>query len=256
MKNKKLISILLFVIVITTLFVPLFSFNTSAEDVHEYVSGDCCYLNNPLTLLNPLEEDGELIFNVNFVTLYDDQSYIGMVFAKNTTTAFVHEILAFIRPDNSYKIVYQQGVGPAEVSDLYYRLIQFTSDVSDPVLNVWLDINAMYVNSDYVDYFYYGSDDGWNFGFSSGYDAGYEKGYSQSTIDSYNEGYAEGYAVGTSEMFGLNMLGDTLSAPVDALNNFTIYTTSNGFEVTLWGVLSAVIGAGLFIWFIKMFAGG
>ncbi|MBO5947720.1 hypothetical protein J6Q66_02660, partial [bacterium] len=76
----------------------------------------------------------------------------------------------------------------------------------------------------------------------------------------YQEGYKDGYDSGlnssASSSLGANLLGDTLSAPINALNSITIYQSSSGYNVTLWGILSTIIGASLFIWFLKMFAGG
>lgn len=80
--------------------------------------------------------------------------------------------------------------------------------------------------------------------YSSGYDAGYPIGYKL------------GYDVASASVLGKNLLGDTLLAPVRALDSIVLYTSSNGFRVTLWGVFGTVVGVSLFIWFMKMFLKG
>lgn len=72
----------------------------------------------------------------------------------------------------------------------------------------------------------------------------------------YNDGYIDGYDVGSSQTFGDNMLGETLAAPFNALNSFVLYESTNGFQVTLGGVVGAVIALTLFLAFLKIFAGG
>lgn len=103
--------------------------------------------------------------------------------------------------------------------------------------------------------------EGYDQGYAEGYQSGYSSGTSSSAItqarqEGYNEGYAAGRNSTDSENLGQNLLGDTLSAPMDALNDFTLYESSSGFEVTLGLVLGGVISLTLFIAFLKIFAGG
>lgn len=90
---------------------------------------------------------------------------------------------------------------------------------------------------------------GYEVGFDEGYRVGYEVGFADNT----------GGGGGSSEdsaNLGKNLLGDTLSAPMRALNNFVLYESDSGFEVTLGGVVGASICLTLFISFLKIFAGG
>lgn len=103
--------------------------------------------------------------------------------------------------------------------------------------------------------------EGYDQGYAEGYQSGYTSGTSSSAIESarqqgYNEGYSAGRLSTDSENLGQNLLGDTLSAPMDALNSFTLYKSSSGFEVTLGLVVGGAISLTLFIAFLKIFAGG
>lgn len=65
------------------------------------------------------------------------------------------------------------------------------------------------------------------------------------------EGIEEGRNFTGSQNLGANLLGDTISAPFEALDNFVIYG-----HITLLDVLGACISLSLLIAFLKMFAGG
>lgn len=121
-----------------------------------------------------------------------------------------------------------------------------------------------------------GLNEGYDLGFSAGkysdaakdlwYQDGYDRGFtvgvnSQDAKDLwYQDGYDTGYYQGRnstdSENLGHNLLGDTLSAPMKALNQFTLYESSSGFTVTLGLVVGGAISLMLFIAFLKIFAGG
>lgn len=98
------------------------------------------------------------------------------------------------------------------------------------------------------------------------YDQVYQDGFSAGVNSSeaedkwyqsgYNEGLSDGRASTDSANLGENLLGDTLSAPMDALNSFTLYESSSGFKVTLGLVVGGAISLTLFIAFLKIFAGG
>lgn len=98
------------------------------------------------------------------------------------------------------------------------------------------------------------------------YDSVYNQGFvagveSSEARDKY---YSEGYDVGlqdglqssASSSLGSNLLGDTLSAPMRALNSFVLYTTPSGVSISLGLVLGSAISLTLFIAFLKLFAGG
>ena len=60
--------------------------------------------------------------------------------------------------------------------------------------------------------------------------------------------------------FGYNLIGGVLSAPFAFLSEFTLveWTTNSGafVSISLGEVVSAAIGVALFVWFLKLFAGG
>lgn len=104
-------------------------------------------------------------------------------------------------------------------------------------------------NKYYHDGYYYG----WSDGFIYGYD------YADNT-DDYDRGYQDALDDIDSGEFGKNLIGATLNAPLEALADFNIvsWTTANGrtINISIMTVLSGIIGLCLFVWFLKMFAGG
>lgn len=76
----------------------------------------------------------------------------------------------------------------------------------------------------------------------------------------YEAGYQQGAADIDSGEFGKNFLGAVFSAPFEMFNDFTLieWTMPNGavVSVTLATVISAAVGVTLFIWLLKVFAGG
>lgn len=92
--------------------------------------------------------------------------------------------------------------------------------------------------------------------YAEGYNYGYELGLTQGYNQGYDDGFDDGNSAGESASFGKNLLGETLNVPINALNGFVLFTAPNGHDVTLGGVVGAVIGLSLFIMFLKIFAGG
>lgn len=84
----------------------------------------------------------------------------------------------------------------------------------------------------------------------------FNDGYAQGNEDGYNDGYNRGYNKASSEVFGETLLGDTFNMPLNALNNWVLFETSTGLEVTMGGLFTAVIALAVLIIFLKMFAGG
>ena len=109
-----------------------------------------------------------------------------------------------------------------------------------------------------------GRDDGLNEGIALGYNAGYEKGHIDGVASGKGQGYTLGYVVGyddgydvgvteqQSALLGKNLLGDTFSAPINALNDFGLVTLPSGQVITLGGLLACVIGLALFLALIKI----
>ena len=99
-------------------------------------------------------------------------------------------------------------------------------------------------------------------GYDNGYAVGYNDGYSENIFyaDAYNDGYYDAVSEVKSGDFGRNFLSGVFTAPLKALENFTLvsWRTQSGttISISLITILSAIVGLSLFIWFLKMFAGG
>ena len=74
--------------------------------------------------------------------------------------------------------------------------------------------------------------------------------------EGYQSGFVDGQNASQSSLFGQNLIGDTLSAPMRALNSFLLFESPSGVQVTLGMVFGSMIGLVLFIAFLKLFAGG
>lgn len=118
-----------------------------------------------------------------------------------------------------------------------------------------------------------GSEKGYQDGYDAGLGVGYDRGYSVGYGEGMNVGagvdlealqrewYDKGYDQAEtdlldSETWGGNFLGDIFSAPMIGLSQFVLFEAPNGLQVTLGGVVGAVIGMILLVTFLKFFAGG
>lgn len=91
--------------------------------------------------------------------------------------------------------------------------------------------------------------------FLSGY-MGYVNEFLPEVTDGlYDDGFEAGKNVGESNVFLGGIFGDFFKGVTDAINNFTLFVYDNQ-AVTLGIVFSAGIGIALFIWILKIFAGG
>lgn len=149
-------------------------------------------------------------------------------------------------------------------SDIYsgsHSATQITSALTGVTEFICYPVQSSYTSD--ITYYYT-----WNiflgnfFSYNSVYQDGFNAGVQSDTAKDlwYTQGYDAGLEHGLnsdqSQSFGANLLGDTLSAPMRALNQFVIYESSSGFIVTLGGVIGAAISLTLFIAFLKIFAGG
>lgn len=153
-----------------------------------------------------------------------------------------------------------------EVAATYYSVATylFSQKVYSPY-EFYQGFKASY-NLGYADAERYAYQYGYEEGHTDGYTEGFEAGVSQGETNNknYEDGYSDGRTDALGEVssgdFGRNFLGGIFTAPIDALREFTIveWTTENGVEVTitLMTFFSAVIGVMIFVWFLKMFAGG
>lgn len=109
-----------------------------------------------------------------------------------------------------------------------------------------------------------GYDYGYNRGETDGFAAGQKVGYEAGLKAENNEAFQNGYNKAVSEIdsgeFGRNFLANVFNAPMHAMNEFVIasWQTPGGdtMHITLGLVLGSVIGLMIFVWFLKMFAGG
>lgn len=121
--------------------------------------------------------------------------------------------------------------------------------------------------------FYYALENSYDWLYDQAYDDAYTDGYYKGVEDGRNEvinefegntDFEKGYNAAVREIedgdFGRNLLGGIFSAPIDALREFTLveWVTESGVEVSidLLTVFSAFVGVSLFVWFLKLFAGG
>lgn len=119
-------------------------------------------------------------------------------------------------------------------------------------------------NTGYEEGYYVGYDDGYTLAYDVGYEdgkvTGYYSGYTSGSADGYNKGYDAGINEQQSEILGKNLLGETFSAPIEALGKFKIiqWQSQDGdiVAISMLDVVSAALGVTLVMWFLKMFAGG
>lgn len=250
MKNKliKIISILSIVIVLAT--VSIFP-ASAADDYSDYLGYWMISetVNFPNSALDTVIDGIEVVNNYNGIDM------------------LITKIIIPAGEGNRALIYY---VGTAQESNYMaygqLRNVWYTSRTINVLscnqsLANFLDSYAVKLNAN--------NSDEYNQGYEAGYNAGYNYGYSQGQIfgnasgyqDGYDTGYNQGYDEGVSstgsQQLGKNLLVDTLTAPMNALNEFVLYESSDGlFEISLGDIVGGVIAFSLFIAFLKLFAGG
>ena len=146
----------------------------------------------------------------------------------------------------------------SENQDTYYHPLAFANGYFAGQME-----NGTYsdgYNTGYTTGYNTGKNEGYVIGHNDGYDAGYEAGFEVSYDSGYTDGYNEGVNTTDSANLGKNLIGETLSAPIEGLKQFKLinWVTENGktISISLLSVLSAALGVTLVIWFLKLFAGG
>lgn len=89
-------------------------------------------------------------------------------------------------------------------------------------------------------------------GYAQGEQVGLQTGYD----NGYNSGYNVGFEVAAQRDFGADIIGETLSKPMEMLRDFTIVRLPSGIDITLGHVASALIALVLVLAFLKIYAGG
>lgn len=167
------------------------------------------------------------LYNSSFVHAYSIQYWVGTL--NGRPLSYLENIRDEINGTNI----------PVD-SNMYLYFAFSTSAVYPDLLNEFMfNTTVLHPNAFYR-------------GLTNGIEASYEQGYEQGKIDGIN-------TIKDGE-FGEQFIGSVFRAPFDALRNFTLvewqYNNGTTFTITLATVVSAGIGIALFIWFLKLFAGG
>lgn len=117
-----------------------------------------------------------------------------------------------------------------------------------------------------------GSEKGYQDGYDAGLGVGYDRGYSVGYEDGMSaavgvdigtlqrEWYDKGYDQAETDLldgtWASGFLRDIFKVPFAGLNGFVLYEAPNGVQVTLGGILGAIISVSLLVMFLKFFAGG
>lgn len=273
MKNKKILSVILLVVVISTLFVPLFSIGASAVTYPIYpvsIPTD--------SILRSFDGFCSLGIYNSETNTFDNlfyQNASGVV--ETNVDGFSSSLLDSMayRPIDQYgqygEPLYITLSLVCQYSSIYLNDVLYSISIGN-VLSIELDTTptALYFGADsssYIDNVFerctYNIQIYLGTGENVAYDEGYQQGYVDGAEANYEEVYQLGYDAGVnatdSSKFGHNLLGETLGAPIKALNNFTLYEytmLNNTYQITLGHVVGGVIALTLFIAFLKVFAGG
>ena len=219
-RGRKILAAFLLVVVICSFF----TISSSAADTY-ILSGTRLISSNPTLALGDLPAlDGLMFVNTGsgYMTcslLSNGQKFLGIALYD-----------PFVSGANTFNgvLVYDRQFGWANQD---YRLVDFGTGVSvdQTTYNWWIN------NSSPVD------DAAYQSGFLAGFEAGQNSVSDRVYQDGYDAGFSDGLSSSDSANLGHNLLGDTLSAPMKALNSFTLYQSASGFDVTLGGVVGAAI---------------
>ena len=239
--KKKLLPKIASVILLFGVFLSLIPLTASAADTT--LTGTRLMSSNP-----DVDSLGVVQGNVGLRFLTSDTGLYGVTFQSNGQR-FLGIDTIDLDIAGPYPVagivVYEKQFGWV---DQEYRLLNFGTgvSVSEHVYN-WIINNSTSVDDS---------------SYQSGYLAGLEVGLNSSDKRDqyYQEGYDEGFEDGlnstSSSAFGQNLIGDTLSAPIRALNSFVLFTSPSGVNVSFGMIFGSLIALILFIAFLKMFAGG
>lgn len=248
MKNKliKILSILSIVIVLASSFVISAS---AAEDYSDYL-GYWTLLEDPN--LPPSDVDVQ-IDGFEFVNMINGVD--GIITQINITPGDGNRTFIFSgKGDYSY-------LAYGELRQAWFCSRTINVITCNAALANFLDLYAVKRDVNNSDDYNKGYDAGYNSGYDYGYTQGLLQGQGSGYQDGYNTGYDVGYDDGVSatdsQNLGKNLLGNTLNAPMIALNQFVLYDPPGDLPpITLGSVLGGVISLSLFIAFLKIFAGG
>lgn len=100
--------------------------------------------------------------------------------------------------------------------------------------------------------------------YEMGYDSGYDVGFTEGTENGYDSGYDEGYHIGfeNGEVYGVDHaieergLFAFIIDSIEAFFSYPLFDLPNGGQISLGSLLGVVVGALVFVWILKLIAGG
>lgn len=226
------------------------------------------------------DETAQLNLHVGLGTNeYIDINYSGPIYSSGYPVLNLISVISSIEGHGTNTNITDSNIEIGFIGDYNYYGVNLEQQFT--LLAPFVGQEPIYIRQGYDAYsngYNAGFESGQEFGFDDGYDYGYEQGYNFGETNGFAAGQKAGYesAVSSgaafqagydqavseidSDEFGRNFLIGVFNAPMDALNEFTIasWQTSDGqtMRVTLGLVLGSCIGIMIFMWFLKMFAGG
>lgn len=267
MKNKliKILSILSIVIVLATVFIfPASAADGITPDVGLIVTFRLAsQLNSASRVVISAGQFAQVYTSSTPVYTYWNYSYMGDDYAYYDADLDMYYVSVTITT-NGYipelKFYDSEGV--------YLMTNVINEDPNDPIIldpGDRCDIIVEYSSSPssttttYTRRLYlyeYNTESAWREGFDAGYDAGLASGKQTGYNEGYDDGLADGLNSSESASLGSNLLGQTLAAPMNALNQFVLITLPNGANITLGMILGSMIALIVLLAFLKLFAGG
>lgn len=259
---------------ICTVFISMFSISSSAASIYDTAKFTYSFYQGAASLIHgasgtTLYKSGtSYVSSVNFNnvqlagSLYDPTHFYYVIsiscnFSSITVNGESYDGVLY-SPDRNY-ISYSESKTYSFVgsSSNYSKDVSYAYFICIPVMN------TDSLSNDYQAGFHAGvqSEDAKKLWYNSAFENGIisqdakNKWYPQGYDAGYAAGLADGSNANASQKLGQNLIGDTLSAPIRAINSITLFTAPNGVTVTLGSVFGALIGLSLFLAFLKMFGG-
>lgn len=208
--------------------------------------------------------DGTVLYRANWDGYYEPSTgnlymdVYGISVSSNFYSSFeIYEYqIAFVPKNNDDCVLLSLVTGFFSDSAPYY----YSDKVYSP--STFYDGYSRSYNIGYADGERYGYQYGYDDGYADGVIDGYEQGMQEqvSVEEAFDNGYNTAVLEINSGQFGRNFLGGALSAPFRVLQDIHIieWTTEGGRTVSIsfMTIFVAIFSLSLFIWFMKMFAGG
>ena len=217
------------------------------------------YSSNHTMMINIISDQNSYNISSNDFRFLYSYSTIPEHFAIYTGTDLILR-WSYANPDYVYIYVFQFWCQQFDLVSVEGSLWEFYSMFGDVTLTDFPQ-QAIGAGTGYEQGYEQGEQIGYDDGFSAGYSEGLTNGAGFDIDQVRQEGYNQGYTQAESDLldsetWGGNFLGDIFSAPMIGLSQFVLFEAPNGIQVTLGGVVGAVIGMILLVTFLKFFAGG